>query len=89
MEHKYGSRRNKKVTLDFAGRKVIEEADVTNMYDINDDTVQKVHFGRDRNDTTVGDQPKGELVNPNIQQPAPQVNILVCNIPSKRILKCD
>ncbi|PIK47212.1 putative activating signal cointegrator 1-like [Apostichopus japonicus] len=77
MEHKYGSRRNKKVTLDFAGRKVIEEADVTNMYDINDDTVQKVHFGRDRNDTTVGDQPKGELVNPNIQQPAPQFNLQV------------
>ncbi|KAJ8029259.1 Activating signal cointegrator 1 [Holothuria leucospilota] len=60
-EQKYGSRRNKKVTLDFAGRRVIEEGEGVNMYDINDETVQRIHYGKGKDESRVQGGALGDL----------------------------
>ncbi|XP_076443607.1 activating signal cointegrator 1-like isoform X2 [Babylonia areolata] len=72
---RFASRKDRKVTLDFAGRQVVEEANTVGrtMYDHRDAVVQEVQYGRAR-EAGRGDN-KGEmgyLVNPTIVQPAPQ-----------------
>ena len=79
---RHGSRKDRKVTLDFAGRRVLEEKNdaSVNMYDVNDDIIQQVHFGA-RPKTTVNNNSSAKvssesdyLVNPNIITQAPQVS---------------
>ncbi|XP_052797264.1 activating signal cointegrator 1-like isoform X1 [Mya arenaria] len=75
---RYVSRKDRKITLDFAGRQVIEEdpsANV-NMYDVTDDIVQKVNFGarpKEKNvSTTLSSTGDEYLVNPLIDVKPPK-----------------
>ena len=80
---RHASRKDRKVTLDFAGRRVLEEENDAgvNMYDVNDEVIQRVHFGA-RPKTTISNSAKVSadgsdyLVNPNIITQAPQVSIV-------------
>ncbi|XP_050401379.1 activating signal cointegrator 1 [Patella vulgata] len=75
---RHASRRDRKITFDFAGRKVIdaEKDNSKNMYDVDDEIVQQVHYGKSSKSSK--DIPKldpsdfNPLVNPTIVQPAPQ-----------------
>ncbi|KAJ8304364.1 hypothetical protein KUTeg_017947 [Tegillarca granosa] len=68
---RHASKKDRKITLDFAGRRVIEEGDdvaSSNMYDVNDSVVQQVHYGaKPKLDSTSGD-----LINPSILSQAPK-----------------
>ncbi|XP_055869636.1 activating signal cointegrator 1-like isoform X2 [Biomphalaria glabrata] len=46
-EARHGSKRDRKITLDFAGRKIIDAEDdaAQRMYDIHDSVIQEVHYG--------------------------------------------
>lgn len=76
------SRKDRKITLDFAGRQVIEEdpSKTVNMYDVNDEIVQQVNFGarpKEKHGSKVsgkgGSSDKDDyLVNPGIQIDAPK-----------------
>jgi len=76
---RFASRKDRKITLDFAGRQVIEEnpSKTVNMYDVNDDVVQKVNFGARSKDrggqVDRGDGTDPYIVNPNIKVEAPKV----------------
>ena len=76
---RHSSRKERKITLDFAGRQVIEEDPnkSVNMYDVNDEIVQKVHYGarpKVKDDAVfVTNNDSDSIVNPSILQPAPQV----------------
>ena len=68
------------MTLDFAGRRVLEEDDKSgvNMYDVNDDVIQRVHFGARpkapvSSSAKVSNDGSDYLVNPNIVTQAPKV----------------
>jgi hypothetical protein len=81
---RHGSRKDRKITLDFAGRQVIEEdtSKSVNMYDVNDDVVQRVNFGaRPKEKTKVNKSVTVEtddyLVNPTIQVEAPKVSLSI------------
>ncbi|XP_071794721.1 activating signal cointegrator 1-like [Asterias amurensis] len=72
-ELKHGSRLKKTFTLDFAGRKVVEDSGKINMYDGKDEVVQAVNYGKTGQKVksqkgTVGDI---DIINPNIVQDAP------------------
>ncbi|XP_022096510.1 activating signal cointegrator 1-like isoform X2 [Acanthaster planci] len=73
MEQKHGSRLRKTFTLDFAGRRVVEDTQQVDMYDGQDEVVQAVNFGRTGNVRghrgAAGDS---DIVNPNISQAAPR-----------------
>ena len=79
---RHASRKDRKVTLDFAGRRVIEvENDAgVNMYDVNDEVIQQVHFGAKaktsvaNNSSNPVSSDSDYLVNPNIVVQAPQVS---------------
>lgn len=78
-QKKHGSRLDRKVTLDFAGRQVLDAEDEVDLYNINDDVVQEVHYGKGKKSIVKGDpafksEDFGELVNPNIKQDAPKVS---------------
>ena len=66
---RHASRKDRKITLDFAGRQVIEETNsaAVNMYDVNDEVIQEIHFGA-RPDENLSD-----LVNPSIGKAGPKV----------------
>ncbi|XP_071952052.1 activating signal cointegrator 1-like [Antedon mediterranea] len=69
-EQRHGSRLNKKITFDFAGRKVVDSAESINMYDRNDAVVKAVNFGTDlrkTNGVRVND-----LVNPAVKSQLPK-----------------
>ncbi|XP_029284646.1 activating signal cointegrator 1 [Cottoperca gobio] len=74
-ELRHASRKDKKITLDFAGRKVIDEGnDLNDYYEKLDETLMAMNsdskspmFCRPG-----GRQTLGELVNPNIVQSAPE-----------------
>ncbi|XP_041362794.1 activating signal cointegrator 1-like [Gigantopelta aegis] len=74
-KERHGSRRDRKLTFDFAGRQIIEaESDAgRNMYDINDDVIQQVYYGAQSTETSRAPQRGGDsdIVNPNIVQAAP------------------
>ncbi|XP_047437437.1 activating signal cointegrator 1 [Mugil cephalus] len=79
-ELRHASRKDRKITLDFAGRQVIDEGNNLNEYynkldetlkAMNSDSKSPVSFERRGERQTLG-----ELVNPNIMQPAPEwVNV--------------
>ncbi|XP_064618936.1 activating signal cointegrator 1-like isoform X2 [Lineus longissimus] len=72
---RHGSRRDRKITFDFAGRRVIDAEDSgANMYDKEDSVVQEVFYGvKPKNDTNAfRPEDFGDLVNPGIVQEPPQ-----------------
>ncbi|KAL2088449.1 hypothetical protein ACEWY4_015348 [Coilia grayii] len=76
-ELRHASRKDRKITLDFAGRAVLEEdGNLKEYYEKLDDTVQAMHAGSmgqtsRRPERAEGHLPR-DLVNPNIVQDAPQ-----------------
>ncbi|KAM7405831.1 hypothetical protein PAMP_000251 [Pampus punctatissimus] len=81
-ELRHASRKDRKITLDFAGRRVIDEGNELNEYynkldetlkAMNTDSTSKPSMYSERQG---GRQSLGELVNPNIMQRAPEwVNV--------------
>lgn len=75
------SRKDRKVTLDFAGRRVLEEDSGVDMYNVNDEVVQQVNFGarpkdkRNLNGSAISQNtgPDDYLVNPAIEVQPPKV----------------
>ena len=69
------------VTLDFAGRRVVEESNTVGqtMYDHQDAVVQQVQYRPHRGDHPESGE-QGFLVNPSIVQPAPQVGAVGINM---------
>ncbi|XP_076104447.1 activating signal cointegrator 1-like [Mytilus galloprovincialis] len=74
---RFASRKDRKITLDFAGRQVLEENNTVDMYNVNDEVVQEIQYGAKHKkqefvhkeedfDSITG------IVNPNIKQHAPQ-----------------
>lgn len=77
-ELRHASRKDRKITLDFAGRRVVDEGSNLDHYynkldetlkAMNPDSTSRSPVGSGRNG---GKQKLGELVNPNILQAAPQ-----------------
>ncbi|XP_060796409.1 activating signal cointegrator 1 [Neoarius graeffei] len=76
-ELRHASRKDRKITLDFAGRRVLEEGEnLTQYYNKYDETVKAINTGAliqtPKSSAPAGRQYLRELVNPNIQQAAPQ-----------------
>ena len=76
---RHASRRDQKVTLDFAGRRVVSEENFVDVYNVNDSVIQEVHYGRssgqghsDRAEFTEDDF-KDTLINPTVLE-VPQVS---------------
>ncbi|XP_021358505.1 activating signal cointegrator 1-like isoform X2 [Mizuhopecten yessoensis] len=80
---RFASRRDMKVTLDFAGRRVLEAENESGkrMYDIDDTVVQEVHYGaRAKNDGfKMEEKDFSDLVNPLINVQSPQFVSSVTN----------
>uniref|UniRef100_A0ACB8E5J1 Activating signal cointegrator 1 n=1 Tax=Sphaerodactylus townsendi TaxID=933632 RepID=A0ACB8E5J1_9SAUR len=74
-ELRHASRLSRKVTLDFAGRQILEEQDSLAEYHSKlDETIEALHSGTltERTRSSEGEPGKsGVLVNPNLLQPAP------------------
>ena len=75
---RHASRKERKITLDFAGRRVTEDVGSVNMYDRNDEVVQSVYYGKTQGaererGVNFTEEDFGALVNPHIQQEPPQV----------------
>ncbi|CAG5134909.1 unnamed protein product [Candidula unifasciata] len=64
---RHGSRRDRKITFDFAGRRVIDAEDdsAQKMYDMNDEVIQQVHYGKSVKNSA-------DIVNPSIQLEPPK-----------------
>ncbi|KAI1889412.1 hypothetical protein AGOR_G00162610 [Albula goreensis] len=73
-ELRHASRKDRKITLDFAGRQVLEEGEnLGQYYSRFDEAVHAINTGTLVNTTPRPDSlPPRELVNPNILQAAPQ-----------------
>lgn len=75
-EIRHASRKDRKITLDFAGRRVVEEGDrLREYYSKLDETLEAMNSGSSsaKFSRVQGDrQVLRDLVNPNIQQSAPQ-----------------
>lgn len=73
---RFASRRDMKVTLDFAGRRVLESDNETGrqMYDVNDTVVQQVHYGvKPKSESfKMEESDFSDLVNPLINVQSPQ-----------------
>lgn len=72
---RHASRKDRKITLDFAGRQVIEESNTAgmNMYDVNDDVIQEIHYGAKSKAPPTQPGNHTDLVNPSINVPGPKV----------------
>ncbi|KAJ7994677.1 hypothetical protein DPEC_G00251960 [Dallia pectoralis] len=77
-ELRHASRKNRKITLDFAGRRVLDEEDNLNRYHNKfDETVKALNTSTNvkspqRSEVPGGRQHLRELVNPNIGKSAPE-----------------
>ena len=71
---RHTSRLDRKFTLDFAGRRVIQDEGLTDIYDVNDEVVQEVHYGKKKTEKT-GFQLKSNeffdlsIINPTVEEP--------------------
>ncbi|XP_071512017.1 activating signal cointegrator 1-like [Diadema antillarum] len=77
-EQRHGSRLQKKFTLDFAGRKVVEQ-EGGEMYNRQDEVVQRVTFGNKTGDREASREPDTTILNPTIVREPPK---FVSSIPS-------
>ena len=79
---RHGSRRDRKITFDFAGRRIVENTDTVDMYDVNDEVIQQVHYGTGRTEGDAGaafaKDDFCDLVNPNIMTEPPKVSVTEC-----------
>ncbi|BFZ02095.1 hypothetical protein BsWGS_05134 [Bradybaena similaris] len=68
-QSRHGSRRDRKITFDFAGRRVLDADDdsAQNMYNMNDEVIQQVHYGKSSAKNAAVD-----IVNPSIQLQPPK-----------------
>jgi len=79
---RHASRKDRKVmlTLDFAGRQVIEEERGVDMYNASDSLVQMINFSASDDHSSTPVAPASDIneniVNPNINLPPPKVTIL-------------
>uniref|UniRef100_A0A2K6EU69 Thyroid hormone receptor interactor 4 n=1 Tax=Propithecus coquereli TaxID=379532 RepID=A0A2K6EU69_PROCO len=85
-ELRHASRLSKKVTIDFAGRKILEEENPLAEYHSRlDETIQAIANGTLNQPLTKLDRssedPLGVLVNPNLYQSPPQVSYICCPCP--------
>ena len=72
---RFDSQKNRTISLDFAGRQVIEEDSSANtsMYDVSDDVIQEIHFGAKPKHIRKQEENLNDLVNPTIPVDAPKV----------------
>ena len=79
-EKRYASRLDRKVTLDFAGHRVVhaivDATEIVDMYNVNDDVIQEVYFGKgggseggmqNGGEVTFSEDDFGALVNPTVK----------------------
>ncbi|XP_048041529.1 activating signal cointegrator 1 isoform X1 [Megalobrama amblycephala] len=83
-ELRHASRKDRKITLDFAGRRVLDEGEnLTPYYQKFDETVKDINtgsFGRtSKHSVSTEQQHLRELVNPNIVQAAPEWVDMACS----------
>ncbi|CAH1254531.1 TRIP4 [Branchiostoma lanceolatum] len=72
-EQRFGSRLTRKVTLDFAGRRVVEDDSVVDVYNREDEVVQRTNFGVNRKGKGGGtEEGHSGIVNPNIKIQPPK-----------------
>ncbi|TRZ04272.1 hypothetical protein DNTS_017736 [Danionella cerebrum] len=88
-ELRHASRKDRKLTLDFAGRRVLDEGEnLTPYYQKFDETVKAINsgsFGKTPNLSVSADrQHLRELVNPNILQAAPEWVDVSCGDASRK-----
>nr|XP_033776534.1 activating signal cointegrator 1 isoform X2 [Geotrypetes seraphini] len=73
---KHASRLSQKITIDFAGRQILEQKDSLSEYHNKlDETIQSITsgmMGSVRNEKLIAEKQLGVLVNPNILRPAPE-----------------
>ena len=97
---RHSSRKDRKVTLDFAGRQVLETNDFVDVYNVNDSVIQNVHFRKSDDGNKAAESPVfrdedfTDLVNPIIKetkQAAPKVYYIyrILEICKKYIAKCE
>lgn len=74
---RHGPRRDRKITFDFAGRRVVDAEDdsARNMYSIDDEVVQQVHYGK-----PLDGRGTKEIVNPAIEFQPLKVSIWLSSI---------
>lgn len=73
---RHASRKDRKITLDFAGRRVVEDEQSVDVYDMNDEVVQVVHYGKTsqpNSGPTFTADDFTALTNPSINIDAPKV----------------
>ncbi len=74
---RHASRKDRKITLDFAGRRVMEDDSAVDMYNVKDSVIQQVHYGAKSKahsqEANFNDEDFGYLVNPTLTRPPPQV----------------
>ncbi|XP_053128774.1 activating signal cointegrator 1 isoform X2 [Hemicordylus capensis] len=74
-ELRHASRLSRKITIDFAGRQVLEESGSMEEYHSKlDETIEAIHSGtltKPKESPAAGGKAPGVLVNPNLLQPAP------------------
>ncbi|GFS03243.1 thyroid hormone receptor interactor 4 [Elysia marginata] len=77
---RHGSRRNRKITFDFAGRQILdaEEDSARQMYNIEDNVIQQVHYGKSNHQES-----SAPLVNPIYTSPPKYVSDSENEDPSK------
>ncbi|XP_064608774.1 activating signal cointegrator 1-like isoform X2 [Liolophura sinensis] len=70
---RHASRKDRKITLDFAGRRVIDVDDSSSlMYNEDDEVVQQVHYGARPKQALKESAAQGEIMNPTIEQLPPK-----------------
>ena len=75
---RHSSRRDRKITFDFAGRRIVETAESVDMYNVDDDVIQQVHYGsgqiRGDGGAVFTKDDFCNLVNPDIETNPPKVS---------------
>ena len=79
---KYASRRDRQITFDFAGRRIIEEdSSAVNLYNADDSIVQKVNFSSPTQQQAFSeDDFKVDLVHPSLERALQVESILCCSV---------
>uniref|UniRef100_A0A4X2L970 Activating signal cointegrator 1 n=1 Tax=Vombatus ursinus TaxID=29139 RepID=A0A4X2L970_VOMUR len=90
-ELRHASRLSKKITIDFAGRQILEEQNsLTDYHNKLDETIQAINSGALSKSITKlegsSEKPLGVLVNPHLLQPAPLWVDQTSSAPQKKTL---
>ncbi len=87
---RFASRKDRKITLDFAGRRVVEDTSSVDMYTRDDAVVQAVHYGKKadgkrENGPTFTSDDFGALVNPTLNMEPPKVELVTMELWSNKL----